>query len=1200
MTSAPSLCSLLARAPRLSSGIPRTKPQPLLPIMATTTTPRFLSAASANALISELRPTTLSPAALQHVNALLDEVLVALVTGAGSVNPIHLRLQGVPAVFSSERGAAESTGLRALGRSAVGEAEVELRSWYESRPMSKGPQGFPPDGKGRGLLGDRERANVTFPLEQAIQLLRFKVVSFCTLAPQTSPAKSYEQQVTTAWTTVGGDLSEETVAPAGLWVTAIIEHLCEHILSQLSRVVARDSSITVAGVQEVYTALCEDESTYGLFKKTKVKEAVEQAIRSGERSKRGTPQRPSTIASSPTMSNSPHGSKTSFDQPEVSPSRNTKPPPSSYDAPRSSSSFDSFRPGKGSMASLSNSLRGKKNHERSGSVISNTTRQILTAFHDDETRNSLDKTKAAVEEEDDFDALIRSGETMKVSLTPSRLKTFESMSPRQSQTPEMRTTPRAPQSAAVPAPAAVEDPEDLPPLLPHTVQPSATDLRLRPAGGGGNMPLPNMRPQIARMRSSGSVAKLVPRGPTIEEKDEDDDGAAGRPKDGQSLMELLKSEIADERSKRRSSGKRPPNAERTVPAVIVGTPPPPKENEATFLQVPGAAPSRQAQSAKQSSMQPPTQAPPPAARQAASTIQPQTAAPTLATPVSPPLDGTTQPLRISKVPSPAAKPSPLPSPPTSPKPTANRDFARELDDDDAADLLGNYRPPSSKPKSATRELADFLNSTPPPEPTARSIEQAEVEPEAPRKGSLGRLMAMMTGGKKKDEAPTSPTRSGSAASPTQTKTARFDDQPTVRTQASSQSLGSRPAPSAYKADAPPMPKGVLRKQPNRDASPGPASALTSAPVPTSTPASAPTSASPDRARAGSVGGPNFVQSSTAPTIATRPPLPAPVPPFVQAQPSEASGTAAGLANVLKTRGHGGYEHIGSSSRLSAFSEEQVSPRSPAVPSMLMAMAPDVDEPSTDATTPVAPPSQVDGQVNGSGSRQESTVEPDDRSYMTADEGGAEDALDSVPEAASIRSGHTQSPPAPIAPASPPPATHAIRSASVPNGGVPHIPLADLVPLRSLLEHATSARECRLLLNAILSQWGVPTAERGARLSPEDRVTAWLLAGHDGPADRNSIGSQATEVLVTPTQHGRDLERVHGVNGHPHAHAPEPPAAAAATQQEARPPVEQANKYIGLGALSQATPPTPSEVFSAASDDEEMERVDRIRSIGTAY
>jgi len=44
-------------------------------------------------------------------------------------------------------------------------------------------------------------------------------------------------------------------------------HVCEHVLRQLSRVVARDSSIAIAGVQDLYVALCEDESIWGLFKR---------------------------------------------------------------------------------------------------------------------------------------------------------------------------------------------------------------------------------------------------------------------------------------------------------------------------------------------------------------------------------------------------------------------------------------------------------------------------------------------------------------------------------------------------------------------------------------------------------------------------------------------------------------------------------------------------------------------------------------------------------------------------------------------------------------------------------------------------------------------------------------------------------------------------------------------------------------------
>lgn len=44
-------------------------------------------------------------------------------------------------------------------------------------------------------------------------------------------------------------------------------HICEHILSKLSQVVARDSSIVTANVQDLYTALCEDDSVYGFFKR---------------------------------------------------------------------------------------------------------------------------------------------------------------------------------------------------------------------------------------------------------------------------------------------------------------------------------------------------------------------------------------------------------------------------------------------------------------------------------------------------------------------------------------------------------------------------------------------------------------------------------------------------------------------------------------------------------------------------------------------------------------------------------------------------------------------------------------------------------------------------------------------------------------------------------------------------------------------
>lgn len=72
---------------------------------------------------------------------------------------------------------------------------------------------------------------------------------------------------------------------------------------------------------------------------------------------------------------------------------------------------------------------------------------------------------------------------------------------------------------------------------------------------------------------------------------------------------------------------------------------------------------------------------------------------------------------------------------------------------------------------------------------------------------------------------------------------------------------------------------------------------------------------------------------------------------------------------------------------------------------------------------------------------------------------------------------------------------ASTAAPLPHDGC--VALADLTPLRHLLDHATTARECQLLLDAILSQLGVPRAGEGS-----DRVAAWLLGGSPMATNRN--------------------------------------------------------------------------------------------------
>lgn len=55
----------------------------------------------------------------------------------------------------------------------MAEAELELRSWYESHPTGK-KAAFQPDGQGTGVRASRP----SFPAAQASDLLKLKCVEF--------------------------------------------------------------------------------------------------------------------------------------------------------------------------------------------------------------------------------------------------------------------------------------------------------------------------------------------------------------------------------------------------------------------------------------------------------------------------------------------------------------------------------------------------------------------------------------------------------------------------------------------------------------------------------------------------------------------------------------------------------------------------------------------------------------------------------------------------------------------------------------------------------------------------------------------------------------------------------------------------------------------------------------------------------------
>lgn len=167
-----------------------------------------------------------------------------------------------------------------------------MRSWYDSHPGAK-RGAFAPEGKGTGIKGDR-----AFPVKEATELLKLKCVSFSVrpsiyywqaleaditdIGPnhttirsvripnhrslESSRRRRFRQHPIPLWT-LGHCYTRVSSTFRNVGTKLTYRHVCEHVLRQLSRVVARDSSIAVAGVQDLYVALCEDESIWGLFKR---------------------------------------------------------------------------------------------------------------------------------------------------------------------------------------------------------------------------------------------------------------------------------------------------------------------------------------------------------------------------------------------------------------------------------------------------------------------------------------------------------------------------------------------------------------------------------------------------------------------------------------------------------------------------------------------------------------------------------------------------------------------------------------------------------------------------------------------------------------------------------------------------------------------------------------------------------------------
>ncbi|KAI0920778.1 hypothetical protein AcW1_005045 [Taiwanofungus camphoratus] len=397
--------------------------------------PAYLSSRSADVILSDVRPIKLVFEALHAINVLLDELLYTILSASRSLSTEKLKA-GLLKVLPT-----------ALGKEALLEAEVELKAYWE-RTILPAPD----------LI---ESGRPKFDLQWSFELLRLKCEAYSTMNDTDEDAdaeKRLNERMEVCTDTTPPSVS--LLAPAALYLTAILESICEHVLSNVSRVAARDSSRTIATIQDVFTALCEDDSMYSTFRAMKAYDQIE-ALSKAQRPRRSKSfSRNSDRISSPTRTSSPHAELISLRESASTPAR----------VRVSSESF------KSSATTVIASPEPKTSMEKARAMKKFMTHSRSSSEKDAEitrTHSESGKSRGSAEFEDDddllheFDELMRSGGTMKVSLTPDRLKTMEVYNKERTQRVNRRGTREASQASETVAENDVPTISQEPKRTPH-------------------------------------------------------------------------------------------------------------------------------------------------------------------------------------------------------------------------------------------------------------------------------------------------------------------------------------------------------------------------------------------------------------------------------------------------------------------------------------------------------------------------------------------------------------------------------------------------------------------------------------------------------------------------------------------------------------------------------------------------------------
>ncbi|KAI0677637.1 hypothetical protein C8Q78DRAFT_1181142 [Trametes maxima] len=376
---------------------PRRRPPPA---MQSLPSPGYISARSAEVILSDVRPIKLKPEALHSVNVLLDEFLYSILSASRALATDKLKAALLKVLPTS------------LGKEALLEAEVELKAYWERTTSPRSP------------LSARNADASQFDLQWSFELLRLKCEAYSTMNDSDEDAEA-EKRLQQRMEATGSSSppNPSLLAPAALYLTAILEYVhtsVSHVLSNVSRVAARDSGRTLATIQDLFTALCEDDALYGTLRTMKVYEQIE-SLSKAQRPRRSKSFNRSTDKAMPrTSTSSPTPSKARMS------TDSTKSMTTAVGSPESRRTSVEKAKAVKIFHNRSLSDRGRDEPANAGALARSQSEMGINREYPEFEASSPSNLSLEDEElQQEFDELMRSGATMKVSLTPDRLKSME-------------------------------------------------------------------------------------------------------------------------------------------------------------------------------------------------------------------------------------------------------------------------------------------------------------------------------------------------------------------------------------------------------------------------------------------------------------------------------------------------------------------------------------------------------------------------------------------------------------------------------------------------------------------------------------------------------------------------------------------------------------------------------------------------------